>query len=132
MALGGLKIRVHGAEVTALFTGDAKEFALQDLPWEAAEKIGLAFLQAAKEAEEYAKANAIIQDQAIMFRSGAPFALTDNPVMQHEAKKEAVTSRVLRRSNLRMRAGGIPSQEHVGRPVVTQSPPPSPMIIIPK
>jgi hypothetical protein len=131
MSLGGLKLRVHGPCVTALIKVDGREFALQDLPWDAAAKIGEAFTTAAKEAEEYAKANNIIQDQAILYRSGAPFALTNNPKMQHEAKKEAVTSRVLRRSNLRMRAGGIPSQESVGRPMVTQSPPPSP-IIIPK
>lgn len=123
MSLGGLKLHVHGALVTALIKSDGREFALQDLPWDAAQKIGLAFLQASKEAEAYAKANQIIADQAILYRSGAPFALTDSPVMQHEAKKEAVTNRELRRSNLALPAGGIPTNESVGVPTVTLAKP---------
>ncbi len=131
MSLGGLKLRVHGACVTALITSDGREFALQDLPWEAAVKIGQAFLQAGKEAEEYAKANEIIQDQAILFRSGAPFALSDNEKIRDEAKKEAVHNRELRRSNLVL-SGDIASQEHVGRPSVSHAPSAAPAIIIPK
>lgn len=133
MSLGGLKLRVHGPMVTALFTVNGQEFALQDLPWDAAKKISEAFGSAAKEAEEYAKANEIIMDQAILFRSGAPIALTNHPKMREEALKEAVWDRDLRRSNLQL-SGNIESHESVGRPTVTQSPPPAqePIIIIPK
>ena len=135
MGLGGLKMRVDGALVTALFKQDGKEFALQDLPYDACLKIAQAFYQAGKEAEEYAKANEIVLDQAILFRSGAPFAITDNPQIREEAKKEAVHNRELRRSNLALvetPPGGIESRESVGRPVVSHAPTPEPRIVIAK
>jgi hypothetical protein len=122
MARGDFKCSQNGSEVSFYIRQGEKEFAMNDLPWEAAQMIGRALLEKGLLAEQHAKANEIIQDQAIMFRSGAPFALSDDPKILEEAKKEAVWNRDLRRSNLRLADAGIPSSEQVGVPTVTQGP----------
>lgn len=128
--IGSCRIAQNGPLVILYINGKAHE-----MTWEAAQIIAQGLYEKAKAAEEYAKAEDIIFDQAIMYRSGAPFALSDNAKIQDEAKKEAVYNRELRRSNLKLAeqpAGGIPSQEQVGVPTVSHVPGTAPSIIIPK
>jgi hypothetical protein len=90
-----------------------------DMPWEAAKQLGRALLTMAGKAEEYAKHAEIAFDQAILLRSGAPFGLTNNPDIQHEAAVEAASNRQLRRQM----PGGIKSREALGTPTVLTGPP---------
>lgn len=121
MSIGRCRISQNGPTVI-LYLGERAV----ELPWEAAQLIGQGLLEKAKLAEEHAKANEIIIDQAIMYRSGAPFALSSNPRILDEAKKEAVYNRDLRRSNLALvesPPGGIDSRETVGVPTVSHAQP---------
>lgn len=92
------------------------------LPPEAAREIARALLAKAVEAEEYARANQLILDAALLFRAGARFGLTSNPRILTEARKEAQSNRDLRR----YLPGGIRSQEQIGRPTVLNVPGTSP------
>lgn len=65
-------------------------------------------------AEEQAKASQIAHDTAILYRSGAPFGLSDHPVIIDEAKKQAAWDTELRRAM----PGGIKSAEALGLPTV--------------
>lgn len=72
----------------------------------------------AKLAEEHAKAEAIIYDQAILTRLGVPFGLSSNPDILREAAKEAAWNTSLRRYIEPQRAGGIASQAVFGTPTI--------------
>ena len=72
----------------------------------------------AKQAEEFANAESIIADAAILHRSGAPFGLTSNPKMQAEAKKAAQWDTNLRRY---MPTPSMPSKEVFGTPTIKAS-----------
>lgn len=89
------------------------------MPYEAALEIAKALRGVAKEAEEEAKAQGIIMDQALLLRTGVPVGLTSRRDMLKEAVREAQWNPVLRKAL----PGGIRSQEVFGRPVVTQHPP---------
>lgn len=109
-----LSIRQEGTRVIVLHNGKA----LMDLTWDAAKQLSRAILIKALLAEEEAKAWDIIADQAILTRTGAPFGLTSNPAMLHEAGKEAAWNRDLRRYIRGKHAGGIESQATVGTPAI--------------
>ena len=68
-----------------------------DMPWDAALALAKAIYVQARRAEEHAKALTIVQDQALLIRSRAPFGLTNNPDIIAEAKKEAVCNPTLRK-----------------------------------
>jgi len=89
-----------------------------DVPWEAADEIAKALHVQARRAEEEAKAEQIIYDQAILTRLGVPVGLTDRPDMQREACKEAAWNSDLRRYVRPTRAKGIETQEVFGTPTV--------------
>jgi hypothetical protein len=65
-------------------------------------------------AEEHAKAERIALDTAILYRSGAPFGLSNHPAIVDEAKKEAAWNTELRRAM----PGGVKSAEAFGTPAV--------------
>src|SRR3972149_5499635 len=88
-----LTIRQEGTHVYLLVSGQA----IADIPWDAALELAKAIFIQAKKAEELAKALDIVQDQAILIRSGFPVSLTANPDINAEALKEAQTNRDLRR-----------------------------------
>lgn len=105
-----IRIRQEGPSVHIIVDG---KLAI-DAPWNAAIDIARELMQRARLAEECAKANDIIFDQAILARTGAAFGLSDNKDIQHEAMKEASHNPILRRHI----PGGIQSQEAVGVPVI--------------
>ncbi len=70
---------------------------LFDAPLSVARQIWTLFTGAARLAEEWASAEAVAMDAAIMARTGAPIGLTSHPKIQAEAKKLAEGDSQLRR-----------------------------------
>lgn len=103
-----------GAGVLMLLDG---QLALE-MSWENALEVANALRTVAKNAEEYAKANEIVNDQAILMRSGFPIDLTTHPDILKEAAKEAAWDSNLRRAM----PGGIKSQERFGKPTIVRHP----------
>ena len=87
-------VRVHqeGPEVQLIIDGRALR-----MPWNVALDLSKALRKKAHAAEEIAKAEGIIFDQALLIRTGAPLGFTDNPDIQKEAAKEAAHNSDLRR-----------------------------------
>jgi hypothetical protein len=112
------RIVTEGTQVLVQFNDGAKSFVLQ-LEHQAAHEIGVGMVCAARKAEEWANAERIALDSAILMRSGAPFTLSDHPTIIAEAAKEAAWNTNLRRCM----AGGVKSQEAFGLPTILQSPP---------
>lgn len=108
-------------EVIVRQDGDKVVFALdgrgQSIPWEAAIKIGRALIAQGKAAEEHAKAEVIIHDQAILTRLGIPVGLSNNRAIQEEAAKEAAWNSGLRRY-IEPKRASIGSKEVMGTPTV--------------
>lgn len=82
---------------------------------QAARDLAQALRMIADKAEEVAKADQIISDSALLLRSGAPFALTDNPAMIAQAKVDAVHDPMLRKY---LGFKGITSKEEFGTPTI--------------
>lgn len=85
--------------------------------WEKALELAGALREAARRAEEYAKANQIIADGAILLRAGFPIGLSNRPDIKAEVRKEAQHNKHLRRY---MPAPSIPPAETWGVPRVLQ------------
>ena len=107
-----LTIRQEGQRVLLLRGGQL----LADMPYEAALDVGRALMAQARKAEELARAQQIISDQALLLRIGFPVGLTNHPGVQAEAAKEAAWNTQLRRSL----PGGVRSQAVVGTPALLQ------------
>lgn len=88
-----------------------------DIPYEMVDDIIKAIRQKKLLCEEYAKADQIARDSAIMLRAGAPYALSARPDIRDEAVKLAVHDRQLRQMPY------IKSQEKFGAPVIEVYPP---------
>jgi len=89
--------------------------AILELPWDAAQALARAILTQAARAEEIAKAEQIVYDNAILLRSGAlPIGLTSNPVLIDQTIREAQSNTNLRR----YMPGGIKSREVFGTPAI--------------
>jgi hypothetical protein len=114
-----VRVRCDGPRVLLILGGRL----LLDLPWDAAIALSRAIYQQAKRAEELAKAEQIVMDQALVTRLGLPFGLSSHPVILDEACKEAAWNRDLRRYIPAARAKGIESQSVVGEPTVIRHPP---------
>jgi hypothetical protein len=104
-----ITIRQNGPTVLLIIDGRATE-----LPWNAALDVSNALREKAKDAEEIAKAEGIVFDQALLVRTGAPIGFSSHPDIQKEAAKEAAWNSDLRRYI----PGGVRRQEQMGRPGV--------------
>lgn len=82
------------------------------MPYQTALAFANVMIKNGKIAEEYANAEQVVMDGAILLRSGAPFGISDNPKINEEIKKEAVSNRLLRTSM----TGGVKSREQFGTP----------------
>lgn len=118
--LSEVTIRQEGTRVLLIQNGRL----LLDLTHDAARAIARALHIKALLAEEEARAESIIYDQAILMRAGAPFGLTNRRDMQHEAGKLAAWDTDLRRWIRGRRAGGIESREVFGTPTIIRHDPP--------
>ncbi len=112
-------VRQEGERVLFIYNGRL----VTSLPWQAAETLARAIRAQAKEAEEFAKQEQVIFDQAILTRLGIPVGLTNNPRILRVAANEAAWNSKLRRYIRPSRARGIKSQEVFGRATIIQRPP---------
>ncbi len=71
--------------------------------------------QQARRCEEYDNANRIIAQDALLIRSGAPFALTDNPRIREAAFHEAQWGAEARKG---MPLATVPSPRRLGTPTI--------------
>lgn len=110
MSLQVLKIRQEGKRVAVVANG---RLAL-DLPWEQALELARALKVKALAAQQWAQAEQLVADQALLLRAGAPVGLTDNPLIQREAWKAA--------EDLKL-PGGITPRTIVGTPAIHHVPP---------
>ncbi len=83
-------------------------------PWEIAVQISKAIYAKAREIEEEEKHAQVIEDAAILLRSGLQIGITDNRKIRKEAWKAAEDIKF---------PGCIEPGEFVGKPTITQSPP---------
>jgi hypothetical protein len=113
-----IRIRREGTQILLQAIDGAKSFVLQ-LEAQAAIETAAALLSAGRQAEEWANAESIAADSAILMRSGAPFSLSDHPKIIAEAAKQAAWDSTLRRAM----PGGVKSREAFGLPTLKQSPP---------
>jgi hypothetical protein len=89
-----------------------------DLQWDAAQALWQALRVKTLEAEEYAKANQVALDSAILLRAGARMVLSSNSKIVDEAKTLAAHD-----SRLRACMPHIKSQEAFGAPTLISLPP---------
>lgn len=112
------EIRQDGEKVLVLVNGQL----VLTLNWDSAIHFSRAVYAVAKKAEEQAKAEQIIADQAILQRVGVPVGLVTRPDMAREALKEAAWNSDLRRY-IPSSSNAIPGL--VFAPTITQHPPES-------
>jgi hypothetical protein len=110
-----MSVRREGQRVKLLKEGRL----VADMPWDAALALAKAIHGTAKLAEEWAKANEVALDHAVLVRAGVPIGLANHPEVRAEGEKQAVNNRDLRRY-LRYLPGGVRSTSSVGRPVVVR------------
>ena len=100
-----------------------------DMAWQKADEIARALTIMARRGEEYEKANAIIMDNALLQRSGAPIGLSDRADIKDETAKEALYNKTLRRlmpwrqKNVSQGIEGIRTRGVVGAPALTKHKP---------
>ncbi len=104
-----IRIGQDGPNVIITIDGRAIE-----MPWNAALDVGRALIKKARAAEEIAKAEGIIFDQALLIRTGAPLGFSSHPGIQAEAAKEAAYNSRLRK----YLPGGVKATEQFGSPNV--------------
>lgn len=106
MSRSSANVRHDGDRV--LLTIDGKTW---QLPWQAAVQLGRLMQSAGRQAEEFAQANRVIADEALLLRAGAPFSLSSNPKIREAAKTEAAWGSLRRYLPARFRDAefGVPS-----------------------
>lgn len=109
----GYRIRREGAHVLAQITTDGRSVVLQ-LEGKVAESLGRALVSQGKLADEWAQAERVAMDSAILLRAGANFGLSNNAKILAEAVKEAAWNFDLRR----YMPGGVKSSEAFGTPSI--------------
>lgn len=118
MSMQAVQIRQEGSRVLVIKGGRA----VLDLPYQAALDLAKALHGKARQADEWANAQAVIADQAIVTRLGLRFGLTSNPMLLKEAVHAAAWSRDLRRYIPSSKALGIASQTVIGAPSLISHP----------
>ncbi len=114
-----LTVRQEGECVLLLRNGQL----VASLPWQAALLLSKALRVKGKSAEEFAKREQVIFDQAILTRLGIPFGLSDDRYILKSAANEAAWNTNLRRYIRPERARGIESKETFGRAKIIQHAP---------
>ena len=92
------------------------------MPYNVALDVSNALREKAKKAEEFANAEQIIFDSALLIRNNIPLGLSDNPTIKKEAMREAYWNSDLRKYKP---FGNIQSREAFGAPSIIQGPPPA-------
>lgn len=107
-----IRIGQDGPNVIITIDGRAIE-----MPWNAALDVGKALIKKARAAEEIAKSEGLIFDQALLIRTGAPLGFSSHPDIQSEAAKEAAHNPQLRK----YLPGGVKATEQFGSPNVSRA-----------
>lgn len=107
-----LRVLQNGDRVLVLVNGGL----VADIPWQKGDEVARAITTATRKAEEWAKAEAIASDQAILLRAGVPLGLSNHPAIRAEALKLALNDRALRR----YMPGGVKARAEFGAPVIRQ------------
>lgn len=89
------------------------------IPWQQCDEIAKSFTRAARAGEQYEKANLIIPAEAALIRTGAPFALSNDPKIRDAAYAEAQWGDARKQMPMR----GVPSPRQLGVPSVIKSKP---------
>lgn len=115
MGLQSLTVtRDHNHPDKVVFLMDGKYVC--DMDWSIALEVAKIVRHVAKLAEEYAVANKLIIQDALLIRSGAPFALTNNRKIREASYNEAQWGKEAKRMPL----AGVPSRKEVGAPSLIQ------------
>lgn len=112
-----VRVRQEGTRVLVI-SQDGQ--TLLDLPYGGALELAKVLHSQAKKAEQLAKINTVIDDQAILMRAGWPIALTNRPDALKIAGNEAAWNSDLRRY---MRQSKLDQVGEVYAPVVKQDEP---------
>jgi hypothetical protein len=107
------RIRREGEHVLVQFDDGGKSFVIQ-LEGRVAVELGAQLRQQGLLADEWAQAERIAADSAVLLRAGANFGLSSDPRILDEARKEAAWNSDLRR----YMPGGVRSEECFGTPTV--------------
>jgi hypothetical protein len=110
-----VNIRQDGDHVLLLEKG----IAVLSMPWDVALDLSRAIKAKAKLAEEWAKANEIVMDQAFLMRAGIPIGLSARRDIMKEAVKEASWD-----TGLRKAIPSIKSAAKFGKPMIIRHHPP--------
>lgn len=115
MAIETVRVRQDGTRVV-LIEGNGHYLVL---PYQAALAVGKELISKARQAEEIAKSEGIIEEQALLLRVGAPFGLTNHPELQRIAAQEAAWNPQLRK----YLPGGVKGDVQFGTPNIRQESP---------
>lgn len=110
-----LTIRAEGTKV--LITMNDHTF--WEMDWRKADELAALLRGQARRCEELEQAEQVAKDSALLLRAGAPFGLTDHPLIKDEARKIAAWDPQLRRAL----PGGIKSEAQLGTPSIIKHPP---------
>src|SRR3990172_393461 len=105
-----VRVGVDGSRVLLVIEGQVR----LEMSWQQADELSVGLRAKARQAEEIAKVAQVIADGALLFRSGAPFGVSNNRDVNAEIAKEAQSNRDLRR----FMPSGIKSQEQFGAPTI--------------
>ena len=114
--MSSVRVLQNGSRVLLLSNGRL----VADLPVKAARELSKALRSVSALAEEWEVAERLIDDQALMIRTGAPVGLTDNMAINKAALTEAQWGKYRRYIP---NPGGIKSQAVFGRSRIIQSDP---------
>jgi hypothetical protein len=109
-----IRVRAEGPKVLIDFNGK-----VELMPWDAAKDFARGLLMQALKAEEFAKAEGIIYDNAILLRAGFPVGLSDDPLIRRETAIEAQHDASLRR----YMPGGVLGKSLPGTPTIVRKEP---------
>jgi len=112
------RIRREGEHVLLQFQDGAKSFVVQ-LEGHVAVELAAQLRQQGLLADEWAQAERVAQDSAILLRAGSNFGLSNDPRILAEARKAAAWDSALRR----YMPGGVQSEECFGTPTIQQTNP---------
>jgi hypothetical protein len=114
MSLKTFKCRQEGDRVIVEIDGRG-----YTIPWKHALDISRGLYRVSKQAEEFASANRIIADHALLTRAGFPVGLSNNPKIKDEVRKESAWNGFLRKHF----PGGVKSREVFGTPSIKRGTP---------
>lgn len=110
--LGHRQVRMAGGRITVLYHGGV----VADMEAGTARALGRALIAIGRKSEEWAKAEEVAADAAVLMRAGVSVGLANHPDVQKEAVKHALHDRDLRR----FMSNNVSERSVVGTPALFQ------------